>query len=265
MWGESNKTRKMSLWIIWLLDCISLSIGRGKTILYRMPHLSASLRSANSLTPHQLSAASYSEFDATNTFQTSWNRSKKKMWNDQKTPGGYENSSKGVHEYKKDVTTWGREHSWFAVDCILLLFTFYTVSRVLWNLCCNKNLTMANLSALSRQTKSVSHQRTSQKIGPICWRQSYFCGLTELVLSVLLFRGTLHFQREWVRGRERKGDTRRRRDESERDERGRNKQPEKERKVRELSQTDTKAVTRKALNTHSLNYSTYSSLQLIQN
>lgn len=165
----------------------------------------------------------------------------------------------------KDVTTWGREHSWFAVDCILLLFTFYTVSRVLWNLCCNKNLTMANLSALSRQTKSVSHQRTSQKIGPICWRQSYFCGLTELVLSVLLFRGTLHFQREWVRGRERKGDTRRRRDESERDERGRNKQPEKERKVRELSQTDTKAVTRKALNTHSLNYSTYSSLQLIQN
>lgn len=32
-------------------------------------------------------------------------------------------------------------------------------------------------------------------------------------------------------------------------ERGRHKQPKKERKVRELSQTDTKAVTRKASNT----------------
>lgn len=64
MWGDSNKTRKMSLWIICLsclrlLDCIFLSKGwdlhAGKTVFYRMPRLGASLRSASSLIPHHLS------------------------------------------------------------------------------------------------------------------------------------------------------------------------------------------------------------------
>lgn len=281
MWGDSNKTRKMSLWIICLsclrlLDCIFLSKGwdlhAGKTVFYRMPRLGASLRSASSLIPHHLSTTilflimmPLTRFKQVET-GSKWRCGIiKRHLLEMKIAQKRSQALCEPYDCIKDVTTWGWEQSWFAIDCILLLFTFYTASRVLWNPCCNKNLTMANLSALSRQTEFVSHQRTSQKIGPICWRQSYFCGLTELVLSVLLFRGTLHFQREWVQGREREGDTRRRRDESERDERGRNKQPEKERKVRELSQTDTKAVTRKALNTHSLNFYTYSSLQLILN
>ncbi len=67
---------------------------------------------------------------------------------------------------------------------------------------------------------------------------------------------------EAEREAEREGDTKRRQDESERE---REEQTARERKVRELFQTDTKAVTRKALNTHSLTFFTYSSLQLILN
>lgn len=63
---------------------------------------------------------------------------------------------------------------------------------------------------------SDGHWRNSQRTCPICWRQSYCCGSTELVLSVLVA--------------ERRGAGTLKGDRMNQNEGGRDKQPEKERK-----------------------------------
>lgn len=61
------------------------------------------------------------KFDSSNTFQTSWNRSNKRLWHLRK--GYYYTGSQHCRLLTQFV-------------CILFVFTFYTESRLLWNWGC---------------------------------------------------------------------------------------------------------------------------------